>query len=244
MSSISLGSPRDTTSSLIEMNNQQMILVSQQAVEQQKILSATLLENAELKRTIAATEAENASLTVEIQNLRAKLEKFSFHSKQLRNDSVIAKSGQAVRTRENEKRVCSESELICQPKPISELKQSKTERPSNPELENLRKENRELKLRVAELESLHAKTSNTLLRVQKQTRFLAEEFDRRVSDFKMKTEAPLSNLQSHLLAIESRLTTTTRSQRRNHHSNANVYLEQLARGIRSIEELNIRYAGR
>lgn len=243
MSGISLGSPRDTTSSLIEMNNQQMILVSQQAVEQQKILSATLLENAELKRTIAATEAENACLTVEIQNLRAKLEKLSLPCGRLNSDKVIATSGEPLRARENQKRVCSEPELITQPRKISEMKQPKTDRPSDTELENLRKENRELKLRVAELESQHAKASNTLLRVQKRTSFLAEEFNRRVSDFKMKTETSLSHLQSHLLGIESSLT-TTRSQRRNYHSNANVYLEQLARGIRSIEELNIRYAGR
>ena len=62
------------TNSFGELNSQHAIDVTRKAVEQQKTLSATQLENARLKKSIALTEAENAKLTIEIHTLRSKLQ--------------------------------------------------------------------------------------------------------------------------------------------------------------------------
>ena len=68
------GSSFIEASSLLEVNSQHAIDVTKRAAEQQKTLSATQLENARLKRSIAQTEAENAKLTVEIHNLKWRLQ--------------------------------------------------------------------------------------------------------------------------------------------------------------------------
>ena len=57
-------------------SNQMALDISQKYAEQQHIISSILLENAELKRTIALTEAENANLTVENCQLKARIENF------------------------------------------------------------------------------------------------------------------------------------------------------------------------
>ena len=50
--------------------------LSERATETMEKLSSVNLENAELKRTIALTEAQNAELVIENEDLKAKLEHF------------------------------------------------------------------------------------------------------------------------------------------------------------------------
>ena len=59
----SLGALGDTTES-----SEMVFLASKKAAEQQQLLSSTLLENAQLKQAIAARDAENASLTLDINS--------------------------------------------------------------------------------------------------------------------------------------------------------------------------------
>ena len=261
----SLGS---ATSSLIEMNNQKMISVSQQAVEQQKILSTTLLENAQLKKTIAATEAENVCLTVEVRNLRAKLESLSSEESlslqarldsaseeitRLRNELSKTKKSHGRKTdthKEELKRARAEIARLSEKNDeeddvLTQLQRSllKRERDGQEqsESEQLRRENQALKMRIAELEANSAKANANALRMRKRMVAFTEEFVRKIADFEAKAERELANIKDHMSCIASG-TDVRRVPKHTCHGTAREYLEQLARGIQSIEELNSRYA--
>ena len=259
----SLGS---ATSSLIEMNNQKMISVSQKAVEQQKVLSTTLLENAQLKKTIAATEAENVCLTVEVRNLRAKLESLSSEESlslqarldsaseeitRLRNELSKTKKSHGRKTelhthKEELKRARAEIARLSEKNDeeddvLTQLQHSLLKRGEQSESEQLRRENQALKMRIAELEASNAKANANALRMRKRMVAFAEEFVRKIADFEAKAGRELANIKDHMSCIASG-TDVRRAPKHTCHGTAKEYLEQLARGIQSIEELNSRYA--
>ncbi|OHT06493.1 hypothetical protein TRFO_25443 [Tritrichomonas foetus] len=69
-----IGTENPSYQSIIEANNKYAIEMTQKAAKKQKLLSDTMFENASLKKSISITEAENAKLTAELQDVKWKLE--------------------------------------------------------------------------------------------------------------------------------------------------------------------------
>ena len=263
----SLGALGDTTES-----SEMVFLASKKAAEQQQLLSSTLLENAQLKQAIAARDAENASLTLEINSLRSKIE-----SSMAREDSSVL---QSLLDSANEEIVSLKSELAkarsslrlheSSPKKelqkhkaelrraraeiarltekndeadqaISKLEKSLREREQTPkasnvdEMEYLRRENRELKLRIAALEGRNETNNDENKRVRTQIKALTNTVGKRMTTFETAIENEISDIKEQLSGIETSVTShNTRS--------SNTSLDRLSAGIKAIQELSRKYA--
>ena len=260
----SLGSFEDRTES-----SEQLFLASKKAAEQQHLLSSALLENAQLKRVIATREAENASLSLEIHSLKAQLESSVMTEDSSTLKSMLDSANQEIVTLKAELAKARSSLRSRDKTPERELKKHQAElkraraeiarltekneeadkatreMSSAPnsrieeEVEHLRKENRELRLRVAGVEG-KSENSDMNYRVRTQIEELTSGIDQRMSTFEAAIENEITGMKDQISGIEATVISPRKSKSSRH--KRQTTLQRLSAGIRAIQELSNQYA--
>jgi regulator of replication initiation timing len=198
-----------------------IISIATKAAEHQKLLSATLLENAALKKAAAEKEIENAQLTLQLRKLRRKVQTSAAVEGQLRaKDREIADLKALLRESQNAQKGATPHERGATWDGRGDGSESEGEvkkAPDDQEFISMRDENAALKLEIEYLRPKCQELANCLAGAAAPARAIAapareevppdlrNRFFRRANDFLMKITLFESKVETELDGLDIRM---------------------------------------